>query len=330
MMTSVLIVGAGGIGERHVRCFQKAGIGRVGIVESQAERRELIAARYGCPGFADCEEALKAEPWTVGVVASPAPSHIPIATRLAEAGLNLLIEKPLAVVPDGLDRLQVFEAIRTMRVAYVYRHMLPVMELKRRLQAGSLGNPLAAQIVCGEDYSLARPDYARIYYGRHETGGGAIQDVLTHFVNTMDWLVGPARDVQCLVGNRKLRDVSVEDTVCCSIRHEGGCLAGYYVCQGQAPAETSFTVHCENGSVRAALSQQRVGEFRPGDAEWTWTQFGPVERDEIYVRQAKAFLDAMAGHPDHACMLAEAVHSLNVNIAALESARSGRCITVVG
>jgi predicted dehydrogenase len=144
----------------------------------------------------------------------------------------------------------------------------------------------------------------------------------------MDWLVGPARDVQCLVGNRKLRDVSVEDTVCCSIRHEGGCLAGYYVCQGQAPEETSLTVHCENGSVRADLSQQRVGEFRPGDAEWTWTQFGPAERDEIYVRQAKAFLDATTGIPDQACTLGEAVHSLNVNIAALESARSGRCITV--
>lgn len=43
IMTSVLVVGAGGIGERHVCCLQRVGAGRVGIVESHAGRRGLIA-----------------------------------------------------------------------------------------------------------------------------------------------------------------------------------------------------------------------------------------------------------------------------------------------
>ena len=52
LMTNILIVGAGGIGERHLRCFQKIGVGRVGIVESHPERRALIASRYQCPSYA--------------------------------------------------------------------------------------------------------------------------------------------------------------------------------------------------------------------------------------------------------------------------------------
>ncbi len=328
-MNNTIIVGAGGIGERHVRCFQKLGVGRVGIIEPNAERRELIAERYKCQGFSTWAQARGEGPWNAGVIAAPAQVHILIALELLGCGLNLLIEKPLAVVPERLDELRLAAAMATVRVAYVYRQMEPVIELKRRLVGGGLGEPLSAQIVCGENFALARPDYAKTYYARNETGGGAIQDVLTHFINAMDWLVGPTELVHCLAGNRKLRDVAVEDTVCCSIRHQGGCLASYYLSQGQAPKETSFTVHCENGSVRADLSTMRVGDLRSGEESWMWTQFGPFQRDDFYVRQAEAFLGAIEGKADHSCTLDEAIHSLKVNVAALSSAKSGQSVTLL-
>lgn len=325
-MTNILIIGAGGIGERHLRCFQKVGAGAVGIVESNAERRELMASRYGCPSFADLEEALAADSWQAGVVASPAPTHVPLSLVLLRAGADVLIEKPLALALEDLDELRDYDGRRTIRIAYVYRHMPSVLELKRRLESGGFGAPLAAQIACGEDFSLARPDYARTYYARHETGGGIIQDLLTHFTNAMDWLVGPAEAVQCLAANRKLKDISVEDTVCCSIRHRDGCLASYFIAQGQTARETVFTVHCEHGSLRADVTNLRVGECRNG--EWIWTEPDVLERDDFYVRQARGFLQAREGRGDSSCSLDEAVHSVRTVVATMESARSGRLLEI--
>ncbi len=326
-MTNLLIVGAGGIGERHLRCFQKL-VDRIAIVESHPERRALIASRYQCLSYATWSDAQADGPWTAAVIATPAQTHIPIAIDLLQSGLDVLIEKPLAVAPERLDELKSFDATRTIRVAYVYRHMPPVAELKRLLESGNLGQPLSAQVVCGEDFSKARPDYASLYYARHESGGGAIQDVLTHFVNAMDWLVGPAEAVHCLAANRKLKDVSVEDTVSCSIRHATACIASYYLSQGQVPKETSFTIHCEKGSVRADLTTARVSTIAVGDAEWTPTQFGPFERDDFYIRQAHSFLAAIRGESGASCTLSEAVHSLHGNVAALASAENGRLMEV--
>lgn len=328
-MTNVLIIGAGGIGERHLRCFQRIGAGLVGIVEANPERLASVSARYGCPAFSAWAEAEKKGPWNIGVIATPAPAHVSLAVELLKSGLDVLIEKPLAVSLQGLDELQALEKSRTVRVAYVYRHIEPVMELKRRLESGQLGRPLSALVTCGEDFSLARPDYARLYYARHETGGGAIQDVLTHFTNAMDWLVGPAQAVQCLSGNRMLKNVFVEDTVCCAIRHAEGCLVNYMVSQGQAPKETSFTVHGEDGTLHADLTAMRIGEFRRGGKEWEWIRFEPCERDHFYDSQAADFLAACNGINGRSCSLDEAIHSLKVNLAALESSRSGNLIPIM-
>jgi predicted dehydrogenase len=292
-------------------------------VEARIERRDQMAASYGCPSYATLDAALKDKPWEAGVVAVPAHIHVPISLELLAAGLHVLIEKPLSVSEENIDRLLDYDGIRTIRVAYVYRHMEPVIALRRELLEGRLGTPLSAQVVCGEDFSRARPDYAGLYYARHETGGGAVQDVLTHFVNAMDWLVGPARLVQCQSANRKLRDVPVEDTVSCSVLHESGCLANYYISQGQAPKETSFTIHCEAGSLCADLSAMRLGIFAADFDRWEWTAMPCSRRDEFYERQAEDFLGAIEGAESRSCSLGEAVHSLRVNLAALESARSG-------
>lgn len=324
-MSNVIVIGAGGIGERHVRCFQSVGA-HVGIVETNAERRNDVAVRYGCEAFASWEEARASRDWQSGVVASPAPWHVPIARELAGAGLNVLIEKPLALDMAGVDELRRFDSLRKIRIAYVLRHMEVILELKKRLESGRFGRPLAAEIASGEDFSLARPDYARIYYARHETGGGAIQDILTHYSNAMDWLVGPVREVTCLSANRKLTNVSVEDTVSCSARHEGGCLANYYIFQGQVPKEMTFTIHCETGSFKADVRSSRMGEFAAGAEDWVWTQLGPCDRDDFFVAQARAFLH---GAPDgRESTLEEGIRSLQVLSAAMESVRTRKVVEV--
>jgi predicted dehydrogenase len=95
----ILVIGVGSIGERHHRCFGRTRRVEASICEVNAELRETIAARYGVARrYADLDEALKdrSARFDIAVVATPANLHVALATRLAEAGIHLFVEKPLS------------------------------------------------------------------------------------------------------------------------------------------------------------------------------------------------------------------------------------------
>src|SRR4051812_33719604 len=101
----VLIVGTGSIGERHLRCFLATERADVAFVEPNAALAHTIGERYPRAGqYSDLDSAVAGGVNAV-VVATPAPSHIPIATRLVEAGIHTLIEKPLSTTLDGVTAL---------------------------------------------------------------------------------------------------------------------------------------------------------------------------------------------------------------------------------
>jgi predicted dehydrogenase len=315
----VVVIGVGSIGERHVRCFLATGRAAVSIVEAKAVLAEEVARRYGIPAFADIESALSQRP-TAAVVATPAPLHVPMATRLVEAGLHALIEKPLSTSLEGVDRLAELISQRqaTVSVAYVYRAFPMLVSMKAALGSGRFGTPRELTAVCGQHFPTYRPAYREIYYASRQSGGGAIQDALTHIVNLGEWLVGPVDRVVADAAHLVLPGVDVEDTVHVLTR-QGPVLGSYALNQHQAPNESTVTVICDDGTVRCEIHNNRwLWMKKPGDA-WHEEVFGKSERDMPFIAQAHAFLDAVEGRAPPLCTLAEGQQTLKVNLAILES-----------
>lgn len=234
-----------------------------------------------------------------------------MARQLVARRIATLVEKPLGVTLDGTAEL-VAEAAATgtpMAVAYIYR-CLPAIEAVR-----------------GQHFPLYRPAYREIYYTRHETGGGAIQDALTHVVNAGEWLVGPVTGAFADAAHRVLEGVDVEDTVHVVARH-GEVLGSYALNQHQAPNESTITVLCERGAVRAEINHARWLTCREPGAAWEVRETFAGERDDAFVRQAALFLDCVEGRGLPRCSLAEGLQTLRVNRALLESARTRRWIAL--
>ncbi len=328
-MHSILIIGCGSIGERHLRCFQKTGRCEVSACDANVKLLGEVAVRYGVPSFASLEEALKMRKFDAFVICTPAQTHLAIARKGAELGAALLIEKPLSVTLDGVEetRVAIVQSGRFAAVAYVY-HCFPwVVAAREFLHGGAFGQPLHACVTAGQHFPTFRPAYRDIYYARHETGGGAIQDALTHLVNAMEWLIGPMTRVFCDASHQQLEGVTVEDTVNVTARH-GGVLVSYAMTQFQAANETIFEIHCERGSVKIESHAQRWGHMSRGDKEWTWHTTPPLERDDLFIFQANAFLDGMEGKHCTLSTFDEAVQTLRFNIAALRSVSTGLPITI--
>jgi predicted dehydrogenase len=189
----VLVVGVGSIGERHARCFLATGRCEVAVVEVNHALRQIICERYGVRGYVSLAEAVAADSHTAAVICTPAHLHLPMARELAAAGLHLLIEKPLSTSLDQLRELAEEITARglTCGVAYVYRSHPVLAAMREAIHSGRFGKPVQLTAVCGQHFPTYRPAYREIYYNNRATGGGAIQDALTHILNAGEWLVGP-------------------------------------------------------------------------------------------------------------------------------------------
>jgi predicted dehydrogenase len=328
-MRSLLVIGCGSIGERHLRCFQQTGRCSVAACDSHGPLLAAVTERYAVPGFASLEAALAGPRFEAAIICTPAPFHLPMALQTLAAGWHVFIEKPLAIdtglVPEV--RAAIAKAQRFVAVAYVY-HLMPwVREAREFLRAGELGRPLHVCVTSGQHFPTFRPAYRDIYYARRDQGGGAVQDALTHLVNAVEWMIGPCTRVFCDAAHQALAGVTVEDTVNVVARHDA-VLASFAMNQFQAPNETTLLVHCERGSVRIENQLQRWGVLRHGEADWTWHTTPHLERDDIFTAQANAFLDGMEGHATPLATFEEGVQTLKFNQAALQSAKSGLPVTI--
>ena len=329
MPKQILIIGCGSIGERHLRCFQKTGRAEVVACDTNQTLLQKMQSEYGAPTFDHLKEALASQKIDGAVICTPAHTHIGIARTAIQQGCAVLIEKPLSVGFDGIDDLK-SEAARAKKfvgVAYVHHFIPGIQRAREFLSKGTLGKPLQVNVVAGQHFPTYRPAYREIYYNKHETGGGAIQDALTHLVNAVEWLVAPTNKVFCEAAHQFLEGVVVEDTVSVTARN-ADVVVSYGMNQFQAPTEATIQIHCEHGSLKIEIHEQRWAVFSHGAEKWDYRPTPVGERDDLFLAQANAFLDALDGKPNSLCRLDEAIQSLKFNVAALESARTGKVVLI--
>ncbi|UUO07836.1 Gfo/Idh/MocA family oxidoreductase [Blastopirellula sp. J2-11] len=322
----LLIVGAGSIGLRHLRCFLASERTAISFVEPRAEVRDSILAEYptAC-GYASLEEALEQGKFDGAVIATPAPMHVPQALQLLDCGLHLLIEKPLSL--DLVSAASLLTAAEqsplAIGVAYVYRANPLLSQMRDAILSGAYGKPLELIAYGGQNFPTYRPAYRDTYYRDHASGGGAIQDALTHVFNAAQWLIGDMQKIVVDAEHLVLDGVDVEDTVHAIARHSNGVMANYTLNQHQAANEMTLTVVCQRGVLRWETHLHRWRIATEPDAPWKDIQHEPLQRDELFIRQANSFLDAMEGKSPPLCSLAEGVSTLRANVAAFDSWRSG-------
>ncbi len=322
---SVLIIGLGSIGERHLRCFQATGRVEVTVCEIAPDLRDRIAEKYGVDNkYPDLQTALNGNSYDAAVIATPAHLHIPMARSLAESGVNLLIEKPLSTSMEGVEDLQKLIGQRGLVVAmaYVLRCHPSLRSMRTALESGRFGQPVQVIVQSGQHFPTYRPAYREIYYTDRATGGGAIQDALTHLINAVQWLVGPADRVVTDAAHKVLEGVEVEDTVGMLSRH-GEVFGSFAMNQHQAPNETNVTVVCTQGTARWQLHRNKWCWMEKPEQPWQEESAGKLERDTLFIAQAEAFVDALEGKSPPLCTLDEGIDTLRAMHAALASVDSG-------
>jgi predicted dehydrogenase len=312
----VLIVGVGSIGERHARCFAQTGRATIGIVEPNATLRSAVAERYGIEqAYGSLTDALDAVTWSTAVICTPAQTHIALANQCLALSIPILIEKPLAITTRDVESLVLGPNTARIGVAYVHRAHPALTAMREALVGGRFGRPLQVIANCGQHFPTYRPAYASTYYAHHNTGGGAIQDALTHIFNSAEWLVGPITRIAVDAEHLVLPGVEVEDTVNAIARH-GEVMASYSYNQHQAPNEVTITVICDKGTLRFEMHRSRWRSQTDPQGNWKDHDVFIGSRDTLFQRQADTWLNVVEGSSPPLCTLQEGIQTLAVNEAA--------------
>ena len=141
-MTRIAVIGVGSMGKNHVRVYtEMPEADLVAVVDANPETAEQVGRRYRVPSYTDvCEMLEKAQPEAVSI-AVPTVEHFNVAKLALEAGCHVLVEKPIAATLEDAEKLILTadRLNRVLMVGHIERFNPAIIELKRRLDAGELG-----------------------------------------------------------------------------------------------------------------------------------------------------------------------------------------------
>lgn len=226
-MTAAAVIGCGDVSVVHLQAIENlAGIDLVGVCDIDPARAAAAAERYGVPAFAGHQQLLEATRPEVVHVCTPHHQHVPVAIDCLDAGVSVLVEKPVAHTVAEADRL-IAAAARHPRVkagiCLQNRYNATAQAARGLLEAGELGAVLggSATVLWHRDreYYQRRPWRGRA----SDSGGGVLINQAIHTLDLMQWLLGDVVRVRGHYGRYALDGVvDVEDTAHALFEHAGG------------------------------------------------------------------------------------------------------------
>lgn len=328
------LVGCGRIAAQHIEALrQHAGRAElVAVCDVKPQALQAAVAATGARGFESLKALLEAGGVDIVTLATPSGLHPRQALQAAAAGCHVLTEKPMATKWD-----EGMAMVRGCRDAGVKLFVVKQNRLNATLQRV---HQAIEQQRFGRIHMVAvnvfwtRP---QAYYdeapwrGRWDMDGGAFMNQASHYVDMVDWLVGPVDSVHAYTATQA-RAIEAEDSGVMSLRLRSGGLASINVTMlthGQN-FEGSLTILGERGTVRVGgvavnrIEHWAFADSRPEDPEIQAANYAPPSvygyGHPLYYANV---IDTLRGQASAQVDGYEGLRSLEVVIAAYRSARDG-------
>lgn len=208
----ILIVGLGSIGKRHLRLARELlPYSKIAVLRHKIELTIPEGADYI---FSTMDEAVDFLP-QLAVISNPANFHLSVAIPLAEAGVHLLIEKPLSSSIKGaaelLDACQKTNAV--LAIGYNLRFLLSLQKFKSILDDKTIGDVWSVRSEIGQFLPSWRTnsDYRQGVSAQHALGGGVLLE-LSHEIDYLLWIFGEVEWVQAVLAQQSDLEIDVEDS----------------------------------------------------------------------------------------------------------------------
>jgi predicted dehydrogenase len=340
----ILIMGLGGIGQRHLRNLRKLRGNDLEIMaydprpnlpvltdQLKVEEGASLEKKYDLRIFPDIEQALAQKP-QAAFVCNPTSLHVPAAIRAARAGCALFIEKPLSHNLEQVDEL--IDLVEThslvAAIGYQMRFHPCLQRLHELVQEKKVGRILSVRADVGEYLPgwHTYEDYRQGYAARQDLGGGVILSQIHEF-DYLYWLLGMPRCVFALGGHLSNLEVDVEDTAdilmeCVMNGHPIPIsLHQDYL---QNPPKRSCEIIGDAGKILVDIRALTVDVFDGQGKSLETSSYKDFQRNQLFLDELNCFLDGMQGKKAPLVTLRDGAQSLRMALAAKESLVTGKVV----
>jgi len=342
----IAVAGAGTIGQAHIALVQRSAHCSLSAIVDPAPGSAAIAARAGVPWFASLAELLAGDRPDGVILATPNQLHVEHALACIDAGVAMLLEKPIATTVAEAQRL-VHAAGKAQARLLIGHHRAhsPIMARARKVVASGVLGQLVAVTGSATFY---KPDgYFADAPWRREVGAGPILLNMIHEVHNLRMLCGEIVAVQAFASTAT-RGFPVEDTVSINLRFANGALGSFMLSDTAASArsweqtsrenqayasyddEDCYVISGTNGSLSVPTMRLKTYPRRE-DRSW-WKPFetavvGMVREDPLD-RQLTHFCAVVRGSTQPLVSARDGLANLRVTEAIAAAAASGTTVEI--
>ena len=265
------LIGAGDIARKRVAPALRdaPSSALLAISRARPDLAESFAKTFGAPRWYRHWHELVADDEVGAVyIATPVHLHAAQAIAAADAGKDVLCEKPMAMHAAECDRMIAACRANGVRlgVAY-YRHFYPaIVRIKEILASGEIGDPVLAEINAFEWFNPQPGDARHWLMKKADAGGGPMFDFGCHRVEVLLNLLGPLRRTAAITAN-VIFDREVEDTAVAVLQFERGTCATLAVTHAAVEARDTLSLFGTAGSIHVAELNKGGLRITAGAAE---------------------------------------------------------------
>ncbi len=323
------IIGAGVMGRVHAQALgQIAGVAVAAVGARQPGPAAAELARAHGAELLSVAELLARPDIDAVVIATPTDSHLELVRAAAQAGKQIICEKPLARTQAEGEAL--IEAARAagvkLAVGHVLRYFPEYAQARALAQGGELGQLGTIRATRGAGF----PTVAGDWYADNARSGGVALDLMIHDFDWVRWVGGPVERVYAR--GLAYAGLARKDMAMVTLRFASGAI-GYVEGSWAYPGEfrTSFEIAGSAGLVRHASRESSPLRFElfPADQATAGVAVpsGGLHEDP-YLAQMRDFVAWLRGGPPPRASTSDALEALRVSLAALESIRDDRPIAL--
>ena len=249
----IAIIGCGRVAQHYKKILDSGVVSGwvvVGVCDLIQAKAEYLANHFGCKPYADYVEMMQSENPELILILTPSGLHAAHSRIALELGINVLVEKPIAMIPSEAKELQILAEDKNLMfcVAFQNRFNPAISRLRKALLEQRFGKIVTATIRLrwcrNQDY------YQDGWHGTWLMDGGVINQQAIHHVDALNYLLGPIDSVCSAMGNR-LNQLEAEDTMVAIVRFSSGALGTIEATTAARPEdyEASLSVVGEKGMV---------------------------------------------------------------------------------
>lgn len=339
---NIALIGAGLIGLRHLRVLSENSDYRVAGIVDPSDKVKTLCQERGVPHFKTTENLLAQIKPDGVIVAVPNQMHVSVGALCLNAGIPVLMEKPLADTLAGAAKLTAL-SVRVavpLAVAHHRRHNPFMQEARDMITRGQIGRLIG---VNGLWLTDKPDDYFNIPWHR-ELGAGPVLINAIHDIDNLRMLMGEIETVQAFA-DHSVRNHPVEETAAFILRFESGALGAMLFSDAvPSPFGWEKTVpenpfHPQSGhpcyvigGTKGTLSVPtlELNLREPGD-RWdtkVTTHLSQITPVDAYAAQMQNFADVIRGHAMPVVTAEDGFRTLATAHAILDAAQSARAINV--